>query len=99
MIWIIIPRAEFEPHFAKMEEMDDYDFNDDGLVQAVSNRSNNGSNVDYYEYDYDISESLESFDWKELGPSLFIYRQVKSVFTLLLSLKVCAFIIYYNLSV
>ena len=27
----------------------------------------------YYQYDYDASESHVTFDWTELGPSLFVY--------------------------
>jgi hypothetical protein len=29
---------------------------------------------DYEYYEYDLSESLTSFDWTELGPSLVVYR-------------------------
>ena len=28
---------------------------------------------DDYIYDYDLDESLSTYDWAELGPSLFIY--------------------------
>ena len=36
--------------------------------------SNTSSDTeDQYFYDYDINESFTTFDWSELGPSLFVY--------------------------
>ena len=33
----------------------------------------NETSYDYYDYDYDINESFSTFDWSELGPSLFVF--------------------------
>lgn len=40
-----------------------------------SNLSSSQEDSDYeeYEYTYDISESFVTFDWTELGPSLFVF--------------------------
>ncbi len=34
---------------------------------------NNETFEDEYEYEYDLDESLNTYDWAELGPSLFVY--------------------------
>lgn len=55
------------------------------LLDALGDSSNisdiysdpNGTDVydvsDDYEYDYDYDDSIRSYNWSELGPSLFVY--------------------------
>ena len=33
----------------------------------------NESSEEEYEYDYDYEESIVTFDWSELGPSIFVF--------------------------
>ena len=34
---------------------------------------NESSSEEEYEYDYDYEESIITFDWSELGPSIFVF--------------------------
>jgi len=40
---------------------------------ATGNNVSEEGEDDYYYYDYDLDESLSTFDWWELGPSLAVY--------------------------
>ena len=44
-------------------------------LNESKNAFNNDSSVEEYEYeyDYDYDESIATFDWSELGPSLFVF--------------------------
>ena len=40
---------------------------------VMLNDSTLEDNEEEYYYDYDINESFSTFDWTELGPSLFVF--------------------------
>ena len=43
------------------------------MDSQLENNTGNNSIDDYENYEYDYEEALVTFDWSELGPSLFVY--------------------------
>ena len=42
-------------------------------MDTVSIDENNNDTDEEYIYEYDLDESFSTFDWTELGPSLFVF--------------------------
>ena len=52
--------------------------NGNNNVSVFNNNSeiyfdNGTEEYDYEDYDYDYDDSIKSYDWSELGPSIFVY--------------------------